>query len=174
MVGEYKIENTNSTDLEFIFELFDQSILYQEKKGFPVWRNYDKATLVNDVNSGNQYKATIDGQVAIVFSVCYSDKIIWREMETGDSIYLHRIVVNPLFKGQRLFGRVLDWSIGHAKQKKLSFIRMDTWAEDTQIKKYYEGFGFSSVGDYTTPDTSALPVHNRNLALTLLQYDLTK
>jgi GNAT superfamily N-acetyltransferase len=172
MVGEHKIENTNLADLEFIYGLFDQSILYQEKKGFPVWRNYDKATLLNDVRLGNQYKVTIHGQVAIVFSVCYSDKILWREMETGDSVYLHRIVVNPLFKGQRLFGRILDWAVGHAKQKGLSFIRMDTWAEDTTIKKYYEGFGFSYVGDYTTPDTSELPEHNRNLALTLLQYDL--
>jgi len=87
MVGEHKIENTNLADLEFIYGLFDQSILYQEKKGFPVWRNYDKATLLNDVKLGNQYKVTIHGQVAIVFSVCYSDKILWREMETGDSIY---------------------------------------------------------------------------------------
>jgi GNAT superfamily N-acetyltransferase len=174
MVGEYKIENTNLGDLEFIYGLFDQSILYQEKKGVPVWRNYDKGTLLNDVKLANQYKVTIDGEVAIVFSVCYSYKILWREMETGDSIYLHRIVVNPLFKGRRLFGRILDWAIGHAKQKGVSFIRIDTWAKDIPLKKYYEDFGFYYVGDYMTPDTDELPEHNRNLALTLLQYDLAR
>jgi GNAT superfamily N-acetyltransferase len=137
-----------------------------------VWRNYDQSTIIRDIENKNQYKIIMDSAIAIVFSVCYTDKIIWRELEKDDSVYLHRIVVNPAFKGQKLFGLILEWAIEHAKQKALSKIRMDTWAANPNIITYYKGFGFTVVENYTTPNTHELPVHNRKLALTLLEYKL--
>lgn len=174
MTIQHKIENTTLTDLEFIYELFDHSIQYQEQKGYPVWRGYDKSALIKDVENKNQYKIIINSQPGIVFSVCYADQVIWREKEKGDSIYLHRIVVNPAFKGQKLFGLILDWTIQHAKQKGLRFVRMDTWANNPTIIDYYKTFGFTFIGNYTTPDSLELPTHNRNLPLALLELELNK
>ena len=108
--------------------------------------------------------------MAMVFSVRYSDKLIWRELDEGNSIYLHRIVVNPEFKGRKLFGAVLNWAIDHVKQKGLHSIRMDTWADNPTIINYYKTFGFRFVENYTTPDNPELPVHNRKLSMTLLEY----
>jgi ribosomal protein S18 acetylase RimI-like enzyme len=174
MRGQYKIENTTPTDLEFIYELFDHSIKYQEKNGYPAWRGYDKGALIRDVENKNQYKIILDSQIGIVFSVCYADNVIWREKEKGDSIYLHRIVVNPSCKGQKLFGLVLDWTLEHAKQKGLCFVRMDTWADNPKIIDYYKSFGFTFMGNYTTPDSVELPSHNRNLAMALLELKVNK
>lgn len=167
-----KVINTEASDLGQIFKLFDHSIDYQEKRGYPVWRNYDKNAIINDIEDKNQYKVVVDSMTAIIFSVCYADKVIWRDLDKGNSIYLHRIVVNPEFKGQKLFGSILDWAIEHSKQKGLSSIRMDTWAANPTIINYYKSFGFTFIENYTTPDTEELPVHNRNLALTLLEYRL--
>lgn len=166
------VVNTTPRDLEDVFKLFEHSIDYQEKKGYPVWRNYDKNALIKDVEDKHQYKVVVELKTAIVFSVRYSDKIIWREQDTGNSIYLHRIVVNPEFKGQRLFGTILDWAIAHSKQKGLRSIRMDTWAANPTIINYYKSFGFIFIENYTTPDSEELPLHNRKLALTLLEYIL--
>src|SRR5690349_19844752 len=105
-----KVDNTTPGDLDFIFRLFDQSVAYQKKNGYIDWEHYDKHALINDAGNGNQYKIVIDSEIVIVFSVCYADKIIWREMQKGDAIYLHRIVVNPVFKGKRLFGEILKWA----------------------------------------------------------------
>ncbi len=163
------VENTSPDDLEFVFRLFDHSVEYQEKHGYPAWRNYDKNTLTTDVKAKNQYKIVIDSQTALVFSVRYSDKVIWRELEKGDSLYIHRMVVNPLFRGKRLFGEVLEWALAHGKAMGLRVVRMDTWAENPKIIDYYKSFGFGFVGNSTTPDTEELPVHNRNLALALLE-----
>ena len=93
-------------------------------------------------------------------------------MDDGNSIYLHRIVVNPRFKGQKLFGTILEWAIDHAGAKRLQSIRMDTWASNEKIIDYYKTFGFSFVETFTTPDTEELPQHNRKLALALLEYNL--
>jgi N-acetylglutamate synthase-like GNAT family acetyltransferase len=170
--GIHHVENTQMSDAELIFQLFEHSIQYQEKKGYPVWRNYDRNAIIRDIENGNQYKVVIDGTMAIVFSVAYNDKIIWRDRDKADAIYLHRIVVNPVFKGQKLFGKILDWSIEHCKQKQLQFVRMDTWAANANIGDYYKSFGFNFIENYTTPDSVELPVHNRNLALTLLEFKI--
>jgi GNAT superfamily N-acetyltransferase len=167
-----EVFNTQTNDLSQIFAFFDESIRYQEKKGFPVWKNYDKDAILRDIENKNQYKVVIDSITAIIFSVCYTDKVIWRTMDTGNSIYLHRIVVNPEFKGHKLFGLILDWAINHARKNRLTSVRMDTWASNPGIIEYYKTFGFVFVENFTTPDTPALPVHNRNLALTLLEYKI--
>ncbi len=170
MEDRYQIENTAPGDLEFIFTLFDQSISYQQKNGYPDWKNYDRSAIRHDMQNKNQYKIIIDAETGIVFSVGYTDKLIWRARDKGDAIYLHRIVVNPSCKGRKLFGVILDWAVTHVKQKGLDFIRMDTWAANENIIRYYESFGFAVVENYTTPNTAELPVHNRNLAMTLLEY----
>jgi len=153
-----------------IYELFEHSITYQEQHGFPVWKNYDKAAIIRDIDHGHQYKIVSGSTLALVFSVAYRDAVIWRHMDQGQSVYLHRIVVNPAFKGQRLFGQVVDWSKHHIRERGLTSIRMDTWAANPNIIRYYESFGFERVEDFTTPDSTDLPLHNRNLPLTLLEY----
>ena len=172
MANNYEIRNTEMEDLPFIYELFEHSIVYQEKKGYPVWRNYDRNAIVKDIENKNQYKIMVESKIAMVFSVRYSDKLIWRERDEGDSVYLHRIVVNPAFKGKKLFGVILDWAKDHIKQKDLRSIRMDTWADNPTIINYYKTFGFQFIENYTTPDTPELPVHNRKLPMTLLEYKL--
>ena len=167
-----KIENTTPPDLEFVYELFDRAIEYQKRKGYPAWRGFDKGTLMNDVANQNQYKIVIESQIASVFSICYTDKVIWREAERGDAVYLHRIVVNPSFKGQKLVEPIVDWTIEHAKHLGLRFVRMDTWQHNPNIIEYYKSFGFAFVGNYTTPDTLELPLQNRNLALALLELEV--
>jgi ribosomal protein S18 acetylase RimI-like enzyme len=165
-----EVLNTEMGDLNLIFRLFEHSIAYQEKKGYPAWKNYDKNAIVRDIQNKNQYKILIDSIPAIVFSVCYADKLLWRDRDQQDAIYLHRIVVNPDCKGQQLFGNIMDWAILHAQQKGLSYLRMDTWAANPTLIKYYERFGFSFIENFTTPDSEELPVHNGNLVLALLEY----
>lgn len=171
MADSYEVRNTETSDLGLIFGLFEQSINYQEKKGYPVWRNYDRNTIIKDIENKNQYKVIIGSSIAIVFSVGYADKIIWRHHDKGDSLYLHRIVVNPKHKGQKLFGKIVNWASQHGKRKGLNNIRMDTWANNPTLIEYYKTFGFNVIENYTTPDSIELPAHNRNLALILMEYN---
>ena len=170
--NQYKIENTTPADLEFIYGLFDKAIEYQLKNKFPVWKENDKSILIKDIDNKSQYKIVIENHIAIVFSVFYKDPLIWGEKENGDAVYLHRIVVNPSFKGKKLFAAILHWTLGHAKEKGCRFVRMDTWADNPAIIDYYKGFGFRFMGNCTTPDSLELPPQYRKLALTLLEMDV--
>lgn len=167
------ITNTSEGDLPEVYALFEMAIEYQKSKNYPVWHGFDRSTLVHDVASKNHYKIMIGDRMAMVFSVCYADPLIWGEYETGESLYLHRIVVNPSFKGQKLFSEVLTWAIDHGTRKSKKSIRMDTWADNANIIDYYRSFGFRFIDNARTPDDVRLAVQNRNLNVALLQYDLS-
>lgn len=103
-----QIENANKDDLNNIYWLFEEAISYQKKKNYVGWNNYDKDFIVQDVKNKLQFKITQENNILCIFSVCFSDTIIWRKREQGDAIYIHRIIVNPNFKGQSQFKKVLN------------------------------------------------------------------
>lgn len=108
-----------------------------------------------------------------MFSIQFRDPYIWRDRDQNDAIYLHRIVVNPNFRGQKQFQHVLLWAKQFAHANHLRFIRMDTWADNHRIIDYYKSFGFRFVGNCQTTDVPELPIQNRNLNLALLEIELT-
>jgi len=114
----------------------------------------------------------IDGKIACIFSVCYSDKVVWGKRDEGNAIYLHRIVVNPNSKGHRHFGKVLRWAEMKAKAQSLPFIRMDTWADNPVLIDYYGSFGFKVIDSLITPNSEALPIQQRNNAIVLLEFSI--
>ena len=119
-----------------------------------------------------QYKIASGTNVLCIFSIQYNDPFIWRDKDQNDAIYIHRIVVNPNFKGQRLFQKVLDWVKQLTAQNNLKFVRMDTWADNLKIIEYYKSFGFQFIENYQTTNATELPIQNRNLNVTLLQLEV--
>ncbi len=168
----YQIINTTKEDLEFIYSLFEEAIAYQKRKNYPAWNGFDRDVLIKDIELKQHYKIIIGKEIACVFSVLKADPLIWGDKEKGDAIYLHRIVVNPKYKGQKQFEKILNWSVDFARRQKIGFIRMDTWAHNSNIIDYYKSYGFNFLGNFKTPDTANLPIQNRNLEVALLEYKL--
>jgi len=173
-MDSYNIVNTTNEDLEFVYRLFDEAVKYQKRNNYPDWEGYDKKVFQQDIADKLQYKIVIKNSIACIFSIRFSDKIIWRDKDKNDAIYIHRIAVNPDFKGQKQFQKILAWAINLAQETNKSYIRMDTWAENPTIIDYYKSFGFRFLENYTTPDTMELPKQNRKLALALLEYSIRK
>ena len=168
----FKIANTTKGDLDKILWLFEQAMDLQGKNGYKVWSGIDKIALEKDIENGLQYKIVRDNDILCIFSVQHNDPLIWRDRDQNDAIYLHRIVVNPNFKGQRQFEKVLNWAKHFARQNNLRFVRMDTWADNEKIIDYYKSFGFEFIEYYKTTDASELPIQNRNLNVALLEMAL--
>ncbi len=171
-IENFRIEHTTNKDLDTIYWLFDEAIEYIKKNNYVGWTTYDKNFIRMDIEKKLQYKITTHNDILCIFSICYSDEIIWRQMEKEDALYLHRIVVNPLYKGQKQFEKILNWSKKFAIEKSLKYIRMDTWAENSNIVNYYKEFGFKQIEDFTTPNTPKLPEQHRNLKVALLEMKL--
>lgn len=159
-------------DLDFVCYLFEEAMAFQKRKGYPVWLGYDRGALAREIEEGKTYKILVGNVVACTFSALFSDKIYWREKDQDDAIYLHRIVVNPMLRGQSHFAKVLAWAKAEAAKKGRRYLRMDTWAANPKIIKLYEGYGFRFIENYTTPDTEEISFQYRKQRLALLEMDL--
>jgi len=163
------IVNATPGDLPEIYRLFEEAIQFQKKNNYIGWNSYDKEFIKADVQNNVLFKIIQGDDIAGIFSICHSDPLIWREKEKGDAIYLHRIVLNRTFRGEKIFQQVLEWATQFARERKLKYIRMDTWAENEKIIDYYKSYGFVFIENYTTPGTDDLPVQHRNLHVALLE-----
>jgi ribosomal protein S18 acetylase RimI-like enzyme len=170
----YNIEQASMQDMDTICRLFDEAIIFQKAHNYIGWETYDEEYLKADVKSGLLFKVITASGISGIFSICYTDRLIWREMEKGNALYLHRIVLNREFRGEKIFRKILDWSLEAAANKRLRYIRMDTWAENEKIISYYKSYGFSFIENYTTPATGELPVQHRNLKVALLELELAQ
>ena len=158
--------------MPMIYHLFDQAILFQKQNHYIGWENYDKEYVRKDVENGSVFKLLQEEEIVCIFSVCYNDVLIWRERKRNDAIYLHRLILNRKFQGEKIFRNILNWALLFAKEKGLRYIRMDTWAENEKLIGYYKSYGFRFVENYTTADTKDLPVQHRKLHVALLELDI--
>jgi mannose-6-phosphate isomerase-like protein (cupin superfamily) len=171
-MADYLIVKAEENDLNTICQLFEEAILFQQMNNYIGWNNYDRAYLQADIENELLLKIISDEGIICIFSICYRDELIWRDMEKGNALYLHRIVLNRRFKGTKVFKQVLEWASDHAAEKQLDYIRMDTWASNEKIINYYKSYGFVFIENYTTPNTQNLPVQHRNLNVALLEFQL--
>jgi hypothetical protein len=97
-----QITNSTLQDLDTIFQFFDHAIAYQKNNGYPLWPQFKREMIGSEIKEKRHWKIILNGKVACVFSVMYNDPVIWGDMDKEPSVYLHRIAVNPEFKGKRL------------------------------------------------------------------------
>ena len=113
-----QIKNTSKDDLDTVLWLFEQAMGLQGQNGYKVWKGIDKIALEKDIKEGLQYKIVKDEDILCIFSIQHIDPLIWRDRNQNDAIYLHRIVVNPNFKGQKQFQKVLNWVLSRLRNAK--------------------------------------------------------
>lgn len=168
------ITNTTLDDFERVIWLFDQVMVLQGNNGYKVWEAIDKESLLAEIKNKQQFKIVEASEILCLFSIQLNDPFIWREKDKNDALYLHRIAVNPNFKGKKTFQKVLAWALQFANQNNLKFIRMDTWSDNYKLIDYYKSFGFQFIENYKTSSDSSLPLQNRNLEVALLQLEVQK
>jgi hypothetical protein len=71
-----------------------------------------------------------------------------------------------------LFGLITQWSIQLARARNIDYLRMDTWADNDPLVKYYQSFGFNIINYFSTPSSGLLPIHQRGNKIVLLEIKL--
>lgn len=165
-----QIVNCTLSDLDSMMELYHQASEYQKANGYNEWKEFDRDLVIREIDEKRQWKIMIDGQIACIFLVAYSDPYLWGERDNPYSIYLHRITTNKAFKGRSMMQLIIDWSKKHIIENGRKFIRMDTWADNKNLIDYYMKYGFESAGiRQLDKDTKGLPKHYSTLSLALLE-----
>ncbi|MCX3265740.1 GNAT family N-acetyltransferase [Pedobacter agri] len=102
------------------------------------------------------------------FAVTFTDQLIWGDRDF-DSIYIHRIVTHPDFRGYSFVKEIIKWAKKYAAELQIKYIRMDTWADNEKLLKYYNGCGFTYVGVVILQKSEGLPKHYEGISLSLFE-----
>jgi GNAT superfamily N-acetyltransferase len=166
------ITNSSIQDTETIFRLFDSAIQYQKEKGYDLWPQFDRKLIETEIKEKRHWKILDGENIACIFSVMYNDPVIWCEKDKDDAIYLHRISINPEYKGKEMMGVIKSWAEEHARKKNKKFVRMDTWGNNENIRNYYIKCGFNYIGQQYLKNTEGLPLHYGGSVLSLFENEV--
>jgi hypothetical protein len=166
------IVNSTLDDIETIFYLFDSAIEYQKKNGYDLWPQFSRELIESEIKENRHWKVIIGNEIACIFSVVYSDPVIWGERNNDPSVYLHRITINSLFKGKGMIGQIKSWAENHARKNNKKYLRMDTWGNNKSLRTYYEKAGFNYIGQQYLKQAEGLPAHYGGAVLSLFQNEI--
>jgi ribosomal protein S18 acetylase RimI-like enzyme len=167
-----QITRSELSDIHSIFRLFCDAIEYQRQHGFELWPLFDRKMIETEIEEGRHWKIIINDEIACVFSVLYSDPLIWKELDKNNAVYLHRIATSKNHKGKSLITLVRDWAIEHARQSGRHFVRMDTWGNNANMRDYYIRHGFTFLKQqYLDQENGEIP-HYGGPVLSLLQIEV--
>ena len=94
------IKNVTASDIEKIFAFYKIASNYQrEKKTVIVWPDFDREMVINEIAENRQFKLLVNNEVVCIWAITFSDEQIWEDSNTDSAIYIHRIAVNPNFRG---------------------------------------------------------------------------
>ncbi len=167
--NKLKIVNSNLNDIDFTFNLFESAIAYQKKNGYELWPQFSKQLIETEIAEKRHWKIMAGKTIVCVFSIMYSDPVIWLERNSDPSVYLHRIAINPKFKGKGIMKVIKTWAIEHAKQTQKKYLRMDTWGNNETLRNYYISCGFNYIGQQYLKETKGLPGHYGGSVLSLFE-----
>src|SRR3954468_16999944 len=166
------ILNSTPEDIPFIFDLYDKAIAYQKKVGSRHWLGFEKKLIETEIVEKRQWKLLINDEIACIFVITWNDAMIWGERDLQPSIYLHRIVTNPEFRGHSCVKDIIAWARIFCKEHDRKFIRLDTFGDNAPLVEYYKKCGFSYLGLTQMGKRPDLPKHCQGTSLALLQIEI--
>ena len=168
-----QIENSTIDDIDNIFRLYKMASTYQKaKQTVVVWPEFDRQLVETEIAEKRQWKLVIDGDIACVWVITFSDAQIWAERNADAAIYIHRIASDDKFRGYNFIAIIVAWAKNYARGIGKYFVRLDTIGNNIKLIEHYTNAGFTFLGLFNLTDTSGLPAHYHNGAACLFEMKL--
>ena len=168
-----EILNSTIDDLDTIFGLYDAAIEHQKMVSNMHWLPFDREMVTKEIEEGRQWKILAEGEIACIFLTAYSDAAIWgKEKDADPSIYLHRIVTHPAFRGRNYVQEIVNWAKENGRAWGKKYVRLDTWSDNMKLKELYVRCGFEFLGIASPADPAALPSHYSCILLGLYEIEI--
>jgi ribosomal protein S18 acetylase RimI-like enzyme len=163
-------------DLADIEILYNLAIEYQRSRGANPWQGMNKPLIEKEIAEQLHWKINEKGAIACFFSVAFTDRLVWDDRDSEPSIYLHRIVTNPLFRGNGYVRHIVAWAEGYGRSMGKDYIRLDTGRDNRRLNAYYRECGFEYCGVKQFDDDSgpAVPGHYLGSGLSLFERKITR
>jgi ribosomal protein S18 acetylase RimI-like enzyme len=108
------------------------------------------------------YLAYRAGKAIATFTLQASDEATWGPLP-DEAQYLHGLAVRRAFAGQQIGARLLQLAAEISRAAGKQYLRLDCWAGNEPLSRYYERAGFEYRGTKRWPSTGEGPDRGVNL-----------
>lgn len=166
------IVNCTIADIPLMLTFYDRARDLQKEKSNHHWLSFDPALLKIEIEENRQWKILEGNEMACIFMTAFDDPYIWGERNNDPSIYIHRIITHPGYRGNNYTQKIIDWAKEQGRKLGKKFIRMDTWGDNQKLIDYYTGCGFHYLETVTPESTTDLPPHYSCISLSLFEIEI--
>lgn len=162
----FELQKATLADLPALMQLFDQGIAALAAQGSPQWQNGygpSEAKVSADILNGESYLLTCGGEIAAAAALISGVDPVYTAIDgewlgEGPYVSIHRVVVDPRFKGQRLSAKLLQALEEVAQNNGIYDLRIDTYQANIAMQRNITAAGYKFCGhiEFPIPDGARL------------------
>lgn len=134
----------NEKQLDEMLNVYIRRVNYNIKRDIKQWGLDEVAweTLSKDYAVDDFRVLSIDGKIVAAMAVVDEDLMYWPGVPKGESLYLHKICVDPQYEGHGYGDLMVSMFIEEGRQKGKKDVRLDVKAYKDALIRFYERCGF--------------------------------
>jgi GNAT superfamily N-acetyltransferase len=162
--GPLDVVLAQPSDLEAVLSILEEARQWLHAKGIGEqwpWPHPPEA-IAWRIQSNKTYLAYHQGQAIATFTLQWADEETWGD-RPGEALYLHGLAVRHTFAGRQIGERLLQLAADICTALGKTYLRLDCWAGNPALSRYYERAGFEHCGTKEWPTEGDAPPWGVNL-----------
>ena len=148
------IRPATTADLPDLLTLLRRVVPLMHKTGNFQWDDQypNEAVFKQDIDKDQLWVADVDGQLAGVAALTEDQEPEYAQVGfdlSQRAIVTHRLAVDPAFRGQGVAVALLAQAEQIAKERDVTFLRIDTNSENPMTQKLFPKLGYTYAGEIT-------------------------
>lgn len=148
-----EIRKAELKDKEEIYKIIQYAQAYLKQQDVPQWQNgYPNSEVIsNDIESGHNYVMIDEGRIVGSCMISFEEDKYYKKIDgqwLADKPYavIHRIAIDPAYKGKGLANHFFDFAQLQACHNGVNYIRVDTHEKNSSMRRCIEKNGFKQCG----------------------------
>lgn len=157
---EFKIRQANQNDIQALEEMYRRRVQYNNDHGIPQWYfhevTWEALSELYDIE--DCYVGVLGDIITCACFIVDIDTLYWPECKAKESLYLHKICVDPDYRGRGYSDALITFFKEKGRHEGYPCVRLDVRKHKDALRKMYERNGFVLVkyGDFVPEFSTAL------------------
>lgn len=138
------IRKAVKSDIPVIEKMYFKRVVYNDAHDIHQWNledvSWDAFSVLYTID--DYYVGIYKGQIVCGLFIVDIDELYWPQAKKGESLYLHKICVDPAFSGLGFADDLIQFFIEKGKNEGYSHVSLDVRAHKEKLRAMYERNGF--------------------------------
>lgn len=151
-LGPISLETALPDELPVVMGILDECAAWLHSKGIAQWRSpqppHEWERMKAQITLGQVFLARLESDRSVVGTL----RIEWEDPawphDSAVAGYVHALAICNHARGHGIGASLLEWAQAQIADRGGEYIRLDCWAENVVLRRYYEGLGFRYCGAF--------------------------